>query len=400
MVQCTKPLIAEGQIAWLTCVKEKMAFEMVDVFGYEQGVAPMYNFRGEIGPVAFSHAAFKAVTYDPRARRSPHHLSQCNTSTTWPSGVDRMLVNFDTGHPDWAARRSLMVDALPALALDGTGHGLPAVVPAGVRAQDGANKRKVNDVVGATIFKFLFDVDVTAELGQMFEWDGIIGPCIVTQQVPAASSIARMAEIRNNIYKKVSVSKAGQEYMALAMQRGMEGEIRLQDLMWIVLFAAYGGTSNLVHNILAHLLKDPVQQVVLFRYDSTAYILEGARLFPAVGGMNPWLTSQALPLKLPDGRTIEVPEGTYGGSLINGANLDPSVFQAPTSAFQPGRPEAERMLTFLNELGDIRKCPGASTAGCPAAPRPCPGTWLALRVAKATVAFFAEGAAAQGKSDL
>lgn len=52
----------------------------------------------------------------------------------------------------------------------------------------------------------------------------------------------------------------------------------------------------------------------------------------------------------------------------------------------------DRILTWNAELGDIRKC--KNTAGfpsCKEAPRPCVGTWLSLRVAKAAVAFFMDG---------
>ena len=51
--------------------------------------------------------------------------------------------------------------------------------------------------------------------------------------------------------------------------------------------------------------------------------------------------------------------------------------------FRPGRANAERLMTWNNELGAIRSCPTA--AGCPAAPRGCPGTHLAIHLTEKVV---------------
>ena len=82
--------------------------------------------------------------------------------------------------------------------------------------------------------------------------------------------------------------------------------------------------------------------------------------------------------------------------IWQGSNKDPSLFEEPL-AFRPGRKNALRLLTWNNELRDIRACPTA--AGCDAAPRGCMGTHLSLRVATAVVEFFVSGLAG-GKGEL
>merc|ERR1712032_402697 len=89
--------------------------------------------------------------------------------------------------------------------------------------------------------------------------------------------------------------------------------------------------------------------------------------------------------KLVSGRKLTIPAGTYNFMITSSANLDPTVFSEP-SKFWPARPEAGRMLTYNAELPDIRAC--GNTTGCPSAPRPCPGAWLSMRVAKKAVTFF------------
>ena len=62
-----------------------------------------------------------------------------------------------------------------------------------------------------------------------------------------------------------------------------------------------------------------------------------------------------------------------GVCFTSNANIDPNVFDNPLE-FRPGRDNALRLLTWNNELGDFRKCP--TVAGCPEAPRTCPGAFL------------------------
>eukprot|EP00929_Paragymnodinium_shiwhaense_P108818 TRINITY_DN75159_c0_g1_i1.p1 TRINITY_DN75159_c0_g1~~TRINITY_DN75159_c0_g1_i1.p1 ORF type:complete len:468 (-),score=73.43 TRINITY_DN75159_c0_g1_i1:61-1464(-) len=395
LLKCTPAFVLEGQISWLTCFKEGRTFDYPMTMGWEAGASVFYNMERNVAAFAYSHEAYKTVSYDPSAKRTSKYLSQCDITSTLPGGVDRLLVNLDTGSADWVARRNLMLDALPALHLDGTGHGLPAIVPPGISKQNGGSKKAVNAVVGTTLFRWLFDIDVTDTLDKMFEYDEIIGPCIVTQQPPSASGVEKMTATRNGIFKKIAASQVGKDFMAIAEERGMDGKIRLHDVVWTVLFAGYGGTSNLAHNVLAHILKDKDKQIALFRADPHAYMLEATRKFPAVAGMNPWTVQEGRDgliggkVKLPDGSTYQVKPGTPSFIITTGANNDPSVFENPLE-FRVGRGNVERQLTFNAEIQDVRKCPNSTTAGCPAAPRPCPGMWLAIRVAKAAVTFFTD----------
>lgn len=138
-------------------------------------------------------------------------------------------------------------------------------------------------------------------------------------------------------------------------------------------------------------------------------MLEAARLYPPVGGLTK-LAVEPKRRELGNGGTLLDAPGTSVMLWTSAANYDPHVFGGPAQSadyakrFIPGRENADRLLTWVAELRDLNKCPDA--AGCAHAPRPCPGTHLALYLAteasKAFVAAAAEReavAAARGKKD-
>ena len=65
-----------------------------------------------------------------------------------------------------------------------------------------------------------------------------------------------------------------------------------------------------------------------------------------------------------------------------------SRLEVPSDAFDPSRPNLERVLTWNNEVGDMRRC--GSAAGCASAPRGCPGTHLALHLTKEILGLFVQ----------
>ena len=93
--------------------------------------------------------------------------------------------------------------------------------------------------------------------------------------------------------------------------------------------------------------------------------------------------------------TLQIYENEIFFGVIGGANLDPLVWGGPNNdpeyakQFVMGRKNGNALMNWVNALDDIRKCdPKTSSAGCPNAPRPCPGVWLAFRLVKDTVAHF------------
>lgn len=57
-------------------------------------------------------------------------------------------------------------------------------------------------------------------------------------------------------------------------------------------------------------------------------VLEAARLYQSVAGMNPFLHREASELTAGTGRKVKIKAGDLGIIHSTGANLDPSVFGA------------------------------------------------------------------------
>merc|ERR1711879_1072391 len=105
-------------------------------------------------------------------------------------------------------------------------------------------------------------------------------------------------------------------------------------------------------------------------------MLEAARHHPPVGGMNP-IAVPSQEIKLSNGKALKVSDRQAGIIFTSTSNFDPSVFAEPEE-FRPGRENALRVLSWNNEVGDFRKC--ETVAGCPEAPRGCPGMRMSLRL--------------------
>jgi len=374
---------------YLGCVKDQVAQELTQTFTWENGIgllavfAPSMAYHGDrVSTVYFSHAAYRMWTYDPAAGR-PRDMMVGSNKTSLPAGVmpdlsPDILLNFDTGSPEHTARRKLLADGLPALAY---GAQLPEFKPP---PNPGMNKEAVFNMVGYNLFRSLFGVDVADELPAIFEYDGTFTPAVLGAPILGFQG-RRLAEIRASVMRKVELGEVAQKFMALAEERGMSGKERLDEMVWIALFAGYGGTSNLAYETLKMIRKDS-KMVKLFRSDPLAFMLEAARIRPPVGGMNPVQYRKQAQIQFPSiNRTWMAREGELAMMLSSGANHDPQIFKDPHD-FRPGRENAERLLSWNNEWGDFKSCP--TVAGCPAAPRGCPGTFLSMHIAMETVKFF------------
>eukprot|EP00439_Symbiodinium_sp_Y106_P074777 s367_g14.t1 len=377
---------------YLGCVKDEIATELIETFTWETGIglaavfAPSMAFHGDkVGTVQFSHSAYKSWAHDPSAGR-PADMMVASNKTSLPPGVlpdlsPDILLNFDTGSAEHTARRKLLADALPGL---GQQFQLDFQVPPGT-SPDATSKRAVFDTVGFNLFRALFGVDVGAELGIIFEYDGTFTPAVLGAPVLAFQG-RRLSEIRSAIMKKVEAGEIAKSFIALATERGMSGKQRLDEMVWIALFAGYGGTGNLAYETLRLILKDPGLHVPMFQRDADAFMLEAARIKPPVGGMNPSQFRKSTQIDFNSiGKTWSAREGELTMLLSSGANHDPSVFQ-DADKFIPGRENAERLLSWNNEWGAFKTCD--TVAGCPAAPRGCPGTFLSMKLARETVAAF------------
>merc|ERR1712080_222737 len=140
---------------------------------------------------------------------------------------------------------------------------------------------------------------------------------------------ARLTEIRKPIYAKIVASEVGKNFMALARERGMNAEERLTEMQWIASFAGYGGTGNLAFETVKHVLKSPAEYVELFRSDPDAFMLESARLYPPVAGMNPMAVTTPREIMLDNGRSLKLEDRMPGLIFTSNANMDPLVFEDP-----------------------------------------------------------------------
>ena len=95
----------------------------------------------------------------------------------------------------------------------------------------------------------------------------------------------RLAEIRAPIERLVFASEVGQKYLAKAEETLGNGEARLREVIFISMFAGYGGTGTLCRYTVTHILADPARYIPLFKKDPEAFVLESARLWPSVAGM-------------------------------------------------------------------------------------------------------------------
>jgi len=405
---------------YIGCVKKEGAEDLVHIFGWEKGIGNFVPFSVSLlkhahweMPMHFSHAAYRNITHDPKAGR-PMDAFVFSKKSDLPDGVlpdleKNILLNFDTGTEEHWGRRKLIADMLPAL--NYTDEPVKLKIPNGENAKafahgvglveslvgpmlGGKLKKQVFDLVGLNIFQQLFGVDISEHLDDHFEYDKTFAPGVIGVPVMGFQG-KRLKDIRAKIFARIKVGDIGRAFIKEAEKRGWDGETRLNEMVWIAMFAGYGGTGNLAYETLKFIVKDPETYVPLYKKDPRAFMIEAARHFPPVGGMNPVAYREDTTHTLANGVILTPKAGDLALTLSSGANMDPQVFKEP-HAFIPNRPNGMKLLSWNNELDAFMSCD--SVAGCPAAPRGCPGTWLSLRVATAAVGFFVDGLVEAGKA--
>jgi len=419
------------------CAHNELVATYAATYGWElPGVAVGATALG-LYPVHFSHAAYKAVAYDVSARRSMDMLVMANTTEFAPGllpiGTTMTLMNLDTGHPDWLARRELLADAFNDSFIERNASALERnvtasadeaapspssmslfrwlrtrlgkggahqeqgasdealIMPPGVVAGDLLNRDSIMRVVGLNLFKWMFNISVVEDLGGLLEHCKALRKLTLGSFEESSRASAQLARIRAPIVAKVLKSDVGTKFVALAKQKGMDADARLREAIWLTIFFGQIGVTDLVHSAVQQVLSDKAKYLPLLRGDPDGFLLEVARLSPPIGGMNPFVRKEAGELALGNGRLLAWAPGDLAFLSAASANRDPAVFANP-DAFSPGRHDADRLLSWNAELRDIRACgPRGAMVNCSTAPRPCPGTHLSLRLARAVMLFFADG---------
>eukprot|EP00438_Fugacium_kawagutii_P033105 Skav229618 [mRNA] locus=scaffold510:334146:349925:- [translate_table: standard] len=195
---------------------------------------------------------------------------------------------------------------------------------------------------------------------------------------------------------KVAASEWGKQFMEEAERRGpnwtagMNGMDRLRKTVFEFSFAGFGGDGP-GGDCIRFIQTSPEKYVPLFKKDPEAFVLEAISEEAIVirmqggggAGMNPWVveeTQRLEPQRCLLGKAIHGVQGSYGATIAIHANHDPAVFGGPSAdqqyamTFVPGRENADRILSFVGELKEIRP----NMTGCDAAPRFCLGTFMLL----------------------
>ncbi|CAE7215135.1 unnamed protein product [Symbiodinium natans] len=363
-----------------------------------------------------SHASVREVHYNPRLKRDSKMFVTVDTAKVpegyFLPGVLPTLLQLNTDSEARYAHRDLIAAVMPALAenpdtvpdfkpapgisVDDLIHGVsrhlifpfPEVVP-----------HVVQDVFAFTFFRHAFEVDLTSdEIYSLKEWLRVHFRTIFG--MGSAAGGAQCAQLAKVVEEKVASGKIGQRLMDEAQSRGMNGPERLRKTLFELSFAGFGGDGPggalATFKLLRLLQRAPQTNIPLFKRDPAAFVLEVVRMHGGGGaGVNPWIAEETRTHTLGTGFAYEETAGSYGSTIALMANHDPAVFGGPhrteefATTFMPGRENADRLLSFVAELRDIRKCPNVT--GCVHAPRFCLGTFLVQRLMIQIGTYYIDG---------
>eukprot|EP01065_Artemidia_motanka_P032855 TRINITY_DN39828_c0_g1_i1.p1 TRINITY_DN39828_c0_g1~~TRINITY_DN39828_c0_g1_i1.p1 ORF type:complete len:483 (+),score=127.10 TRINITY_DN39828_c0_g1_i1:212-1450(+) len=399
--------IAACNFDYSVCGRAEIASFLTRLYGWQPGIGPAFL---QYDHVVLSHAEYVRMIYDVKLKRSPDIFILGNISQLVPGVVPRnTMLQLGTDDPERVKRRAVISEALGALKRHPRRPDL--IIPPGVTRA--GNSSEVAAVTGVNIFKWLFDVDLTEEHVRMLsEYDAIAGPVALFGR-SSEDGAARAKEIYRTFGDLVGGSEIGRNFMRLAEERGMDASERLHELVCVVLFAGYGGTSTYTTTTVKRIRADPQRYVPMYKKDRDAFLKESARLAPPVGGLvyvaGP-CEGDACDLSVGGelkGVKAKLTPGKLAVAFIPSANKDPSVFggksqsEAYALEFDPTRENLDKIMTWNGLLNDIEA--GHAPPGTPGhAPRACPGAIFALQMCERVVDYFlptaqGEGGAAAGE---
>ena len=88
-----------------------------------------------------------------------------------------------------------------------------------------------------------------------------------------------------------------------------------------------------------------------------------------VARRNPFKVTEDVTRSFRTGHSHTTKAGDFASMSTSGANVDPAIFGSDAMEFRPGRENADRLLTWNNELRDIRSC-GKHCTFCALTPTP------------------------------
>lgn len=422
------PFFLLGQLPWVlqkgpTFPETFMASgEIPGVSGAYEGLGLHYTL-GQLGGPALiraSHAANKKMYYDKKTDRFANKMVSIDTEKTaafFAPGVQPTLLSIGTSDPRWWATRDLWTATILQLARDPSEkHNLVFPSVAGLteasfcKALDGWNVHlsgllrhgdptklmpdELGYLVGFNFFRELFGTEMTKEhMDMMFEWQAVFG--LLTQTNLATSAqIERSLHIQKTIEEEVLKGEWSKGFLAEAKKRGMDGPGQLRSLLVSFIIAGFGapGTGLYSAYVIGQLNSDSQRMVPLYLKDPEAFLLEVVRLNGAGGANSNFHEPEDLKVTLPSGKTVTAKKGVASSTNLLVASWDPEVWGGPSksmeyaSTFSPGRENRYQVISWMSELGDIRKCPNMT--GCDAAPRFCPGSEFTQRLTRQVTDFY------------
>jgi len=371
-----------------------------------------------------SHQANKDMYMDPTTTRQHDLMISINTTIAasyFAPGVQPTLLSVGTSEPIWWQTRDLWTATIPAL------QRYPAHVPDLVfppwegqteakfcESLVGFNPlwtgmlkygdpsilapRELGYLVAYNFNKQLFGTEITQKeadmISELLGHIAILLAGAATGTSPPESVVTRGLEIQEAITNVVLKNDWSKGFLAEAKKRGMDGMGKLRSLLlsFIVAGQATPGTTFYAMWVINKLNSDRKNLVPLYEKDPEAFNLEVVRLFGAGGANSNFHAPKTTDWKMPTGKVIRENKGTLTATNLFLAGFDPNVWGGPSKSlehaktFIPGRENREQVISWMNELGDIRKCPNMT--GCDAAPRFCPGAELTQRLTKQVVDFY------------
>jgi len=379
--------------------------------------------------VRVSHASIKQLHYDPVGdRQADIFIGGINSTASagyFMAGVMPTALQRSTDDPAWLASRDLWSATVPAIQ-EHPPSAMEFRLPPHLTAEQVCKPvlafgtsiywsiflngvkfapDEVIDTVGFNFFRQIFGINPTqADMEMIREWTGMVGGLEASS--PTEAGAARSLELATIITNKIAHSKFGSKFLDEAERRNLNSAHELRGMVFAFIFAGYGapGSSRMAFQIVQKILADPRTNVPLYLKDPSGFIMEFVRFYGGGGGgISNYKTGQTTTWTLGSGHVITEPKGTVSSTAIWPSAWDPNVWGGPNKdieyakQFIPGRDNADRMLTWLAELRDIRKCPNMT--GCTKAPRFCPGAWLSQRLSRQFVDFVVNNCINTKKND-